>query len=418
MSGSNINQVYIANPITANIATDLMYFGQSPYGITNDAAMTYANFSAQFIVAPGSLAQGDILYYTGSAWAVLAPGTSGNVLTTQGAAANPIWASGGGGSPWTAGSGTNSAIGGDGSTVAAGNYSLSYGSNSTSASGLNSYAFGSAVTASGNYSLALGQGGTTAGGTDSIAIGNFARANNAYCLAIGNSVLASNAYDIAIGQNTTASGSHSLALGYGTSALGAFGFARGFSATSNNAGSYVIGDSNPSPNTDTAANQLCLTFAGGYYLYVGSTLSLEINTAGAVSLLGDASGASASAGFVGQVISSTVTYASSTAYTSGNITNITSISLTAGDWDIFGNAGIAGTAVSEFEAAISTSSGALGNLENRVDIYPLATSPVCTSPVPGIPVTISSTTTYYLVVSSSVSGSPVMFGNIYARRRR
>ena len=44
----NIDQVFIANPITSNASTDLMYFGQSPYGIGNDAAMTYANFAAQF----------------------------------------------------------------------------------------------------------------------------------------------------------------------------------------------------------------------------------------------------------------------------------------------------------------------------------------------------------------------------------
>jgi hypothetical protein len=44
----NIEQVYVANPITSNASTDLMYFGQSPYGTGNDAAMTYANFSAQF----------------------------------------------------------------------------------------------------------------------------------------------------------------------------------------------------------------------------------------------------------------------------------------------------------------------------------------------------------------------------------
>ena len=44
----NIEQVYVANPITSNASTDLMYFGQSPYGAGNDAAMTYANFSAQF----------------------------------------------------------------------------------------------------------------------------------------------------------------------------------------------------------------------------------------------------------------------------------------------------------------------------------------------------------------------------------
>lgn len=44
----NIDQVFIANPITSNAATDLMYFGQSPYASGDDAAMTYANFAAQF----------------------------------------------------------------------------------------------------------------------------------------------------------------------------------------------------------------------------------------------------------------------------------------------------------------------------------------------------------------------------------
>lgn len=44
----NIDQIFIANPITTNASTDLMYFGQSPYGAGNDAAMTYLNFAAQF----------------------------------------------------------------------------------------------------------------------------------------------------------------------------------------------------------------------------------------------------------------------------------------------------------------------------------------------------------------------------------
>ncbi len=57
----NINQVFIANPITSNANTDLMYFGQSPYGIGNDAAMTYANFSAQF---SGGSSKPDYVSYT------------------------------------------------------------------------------------------------------------------------------------------------------------------------------------------------------------------------------------------------------------------------------------------------------------------------------------------------------------------
>ncbi len=44
----NIQQVYTTNPITTNMSSDLMYFGRSPYGVTDDAAMTYMNFAAQF----------------------------------------------------------------------------------------------------------------------------------------------------------------------------------------------------------------------------------------------------------------------------------------------------------------------------------------------------------------------------------
>lgn len=58
---------------------------------------------AAFATLTGTAAQGDIMYYNGSTWVVLAPGTSGNFLKTQGASANPIWAS-------VAGSGTVTSI--------------------------------------------------------------------------------------------------------------------------------------------------------------------------------------------------------------------------------------------------------------------------------------------------------------------
>lgn len=50
-------------------------------------------------IAGATYAQGNILYYNGSALTVLAPGTSGQFLKTNGAGANPAWAtpSGGGG---------------------------------------------------------------------------------------------------------------------------------------------------------------------------------------------------------------------------------------------------------------------------------------------------------------------------------
>lgn len=43
------------------------------------------------IAPPASIVQGDLLYFNGTAWARLAPGTSGHVLKTNGAGANPAW---------------------------------------------------------------------------------------------------------------------------------------------------------------------------------------------------------------------------------------------------------------------------------------------------------------------------------------
>ncbi len=66
------------------------------YGITLTAGATTAlalpasgTVVATTTVSP---AQGDILYYNGSAWTDLAHGTSGQFLQTQGASANPQWA--------------------------------------------------------------------------------------------------------------------------------------------------------------------------------------------------------------------------------------------------------------------------------------------------------------------------------------
>lgn len=43
---------------------------------------------------PDTPSQGDIVYYNGSVWTSLAAGSAGQVLMTQGAAANPVWTAG------------------------------------------------------------------------------------------------------------------------------------------------------------------------------------------------------------------------------------------------------------------------------------------------------------------------------------
>jgi hypothetical protein len=45
-----------------------------------------------YIPAPGSPSQGDVLYYSGSGWTRLGPGTTGQFLQTLGVSSNPQWA--------------------------------------------------------------------------------------------------------------------------------------------------------------------------------------------------------------------------------------------------------------------------------------------------------------------------------------
>lgn len=58
---------------------------------TVSSAAPAANTLTAVIDAAIASTQGDILYRSATAWTALAPGTSGFVLTTGGAAANPAW---------------------------------------------------------------------------------------------------------------------------------------------------------------------------------------------------------------------------------------------------------------------------------------------------------------------------------------
>jgi hypothetical protein len=69
---------------TGNLPTDTTYWNVMAQGGTD-------------ITSLAGLAQGDILYYNGTDWVRLGAGTSGDFLKTQGAGANPVWASAGGG---------------------------------------------------------------------------------------------------------------------------------------------------------------------------------------------------------------------------------------------------------------------------------------------------------------------------------
>lgn len=153
-------------------------------------------------------------------------------------------------------------------------------------------------------------------------------------------------------------------------------------------------------------------------LGVASATSLNFGAAATNGIIGVNGTTIAAAGVVGELVYSTITAGSATAISSGVTTNLTSISLTAGEYDIWGNIGIDGTTVGTTIAGLSTSTGTLPNKEYRLYISPLATSITLSSPIPGITAYISSTTTFYIVVNSTGTGSMIMYGNLFARRRR
>lgn len=425
----NIDQVFIANPITTNASTDLMYFGQSPYSSGNDAAMTYVNFAAQFgapytaaaltrtndtnvTVTLGGTPATALLHaasltlgWTGqlavprggtglasaTAYAVLCGGTtstgafqsvvglgsSGDVLTSNGAGALPTFqAAAGGGvtstqvqlntfnestdsgvvnayvgaytpaitgfgsldgvtfvlntinftntgaatfdngagakpvitptlnalvggemvlnntyqlmynqfadayvllnssltvvssNPWSAGAGTGSAKGGDGSESAAGDYSVVYGFNGshTAAGVQGTFVFGNnnnAVNGSG-YSFLGGLNSGLNSASVGICWGNNANCNSAN-------------YFLCVGDNVTVGGSWGFVFGLGCTTAASFSLAVGNGSHSANTGSYVWSDSNGSPATDSAADQWVSTFKGGYRFYTLATPTLVVN---------------------------------------------------------------------------------------------------------------------------------------------
>lgn len=71
--------------------------GQPAYYNASSASIASETLSALIDANIGST-QGDVLYRGASTWSVLAPGTSGFFLETQGASANPLWAAASGGS--------------------------------------------------------------------------------------------------------------------------------------------------------------------------------------------------------------------------------------------------------------------------------------------------------------------------------
>lgn len=144
-------------------------------------------------------------------------------------------------------------------------------------------------------------------------------------------------------------------------------------------------------------------------------------------ILGTATNDSASAGNIGEVISSNVVSGSAISITNNTPTNITSISLTAGEWDVYCYGGFipaATTNITQYLASASTTSATLDvttafawNQFSTAAEVPAGL--VSVFPAGPVRAQLSGSTTYFLVVRALFTVSTMTaYGGIRARRAR
>jgi hypothetical protein len=136
------------------------------------------------------------------------------------------------------------------------------------------------------------------------------------------------------------------------------------------------------------------------------------------SLTGVVNGSNAAAGEIGEYITSQILFAASVALTTTVVANVTSISLTAGDWDVSGYVGHTLTGSTTAVLASISSTSATLNGEDFVLVIPALTGSVQNA-LTTTRISISATTTVYLVTSATFSsGTAKAYGRIRARRVR
>lgn len=156
------------------------------------------------------------------------------------------------------------------------------------------------------------------------------------------------------------------------------------------------------------------------------TASSTITPSQTAGIVGTTTNNDANAGSVGEYVESTVASANKIALTNVTPANVTSISLTAGDWDVWGNAYFDPAASTTFDviiSSISTTSATsplrdTGN-QSVLKVLDFGTGiPSSLQPVPQR-LSLSTTTTVYLVVVASFAVSTLhSFGTLRARRVR
>lgn len=144
--------------------------------------------------------------------------------------------------------------------------------------------------------------------------------------------------------------------------------------------------------------------------------------AGGAAIKGTTTNDNAAAGYVGEYISAEVLVGSAVSLTSGANANLTSISLTAGDWDVSATAGyvftIAATIVRGGISIVSATFPTSGPGYMAEGIASGSGLGQQSFAITTTRMSLAATTTVYLVVNSSFTGTATGYGFIGARRMR
>lgn len=162
-----------------------------------------------------------------------------------------------------------------------------------------------------------------------------------------------------------------------------------------------------------------------------SGISTGGGTSGADAQLGTITNDNAGTGYVGEVVTSTVAVGSTVSLTTATSANITSISLTAGDWDIDSSVDFVLTSVSGTvykigpgltSATLPTQAGGSGLGTDALAqqmLITTTTSGTNSLSTTTVRLSIAATTTVYLVAQGTFSaGTLTGYGTIRARRMR
>jgi len=148
-------------------------------------------------------------------------------------------------------------------------------------------------------------------------------------------------------------------------------------------------------------------------------LQLTGKGTGGVLAQGTSTNNNAPGGYIGEFISSVIASASHVTFSGGLAHDLTSISLTAGDWDVWGNItyDTVGAGTSIILGWISTTSATFPD----ASLYTAITATVGSGSgitVPMRRISIAATTTVYITGYLQTANSSTACGGIYARRAR